>query len=172
MLSPILMSPSTAHLVVVAVVSAVVVVSAVAVILVSAPVLPLVLPSPFLFLSPAPALPPLPSLGFLWPLALPHAPLPPAPATDTPVRTKMLAIGQAGLRHAGGGRHKPPPVLAPAPTVSPSAFSAGIAALARSIRQDRGGSGQGPGATAAPLDQLAYPSARWLTYRKTYTNPL
>ena len=102
----------------------------------------------------------------------PARPFPQPRPPISPVRTKMLAIGQAGLRHAGGGRHKPPPVLAPAPTVSPSAFSAGIAALARSIRQDRGGSGRVTGATAAPLDQLAYLSARRTTYRRTYTNPL
>ena len=32
----------------------------------------------------------------------------------------------------GGGQHKPDPVLAPPPTVAPSALSAGVAAFTRS----------------------------------------
>ena len=35
----------------------------------------------------------------------------------------------------------------------------------------RGGAGQVPGATAAPLDRLTDPSTRRTTYRMTYTKP-
>ena len=90
----------------------------------------------------------------------------------------MLAIGWAGVKHAGQwqadprsagsalagpwpwwGFHKPAPFLTPAPVVALSALLAGVAALTRSSRQGRGGSGQVPGATAALLDRLTYPSA-------------
>ena len=46
------------------------------------------------------------------------------------------------------------PVLTPTPAVAPSALPAGVVAFARSSGQARGGAGQVPGATTAPLDHL------------------
>ena len=61
-----------------------------------------------------------------------------------------------------------PLVPALTPEVSPRALLAEVAAFARAIRRDRGGAGQSPGATTAPLDQISDPSA-WETYRRTNT---
>ena len=65
--------------------------------------------------------------------------------------------------HRGGGWYKPPPVLILAPTVAPSALSAGVLALTHPGRQACGGAVQVPGATAAQLDRLADLSARRMT---------
>ena len=63
----------------------------------------------------------------------------------------------------GGEKHRPATVLAMAPTVSASALSAVVAALAFPGKQARGGAGQVLGAAAALIHRLTDPSARWIT---------
>ena len=157
----------------------------------SYPSVPRVVPRPYLYLPPSPSPPPPPSLELLRPPAPSLELPPPSPSaeiarkdenvrdwTDGGETSWSTGGGSAPLRKCpsspsprGGGWHKPPPVHTLAPTVAPCALSASVLELTCSGGRACCGAGEVPGATAAPLDRLTDPFARWTTYLRTYTKP-